>query len=434
MRTCLSIALIFFFTSFSAQETLTYPYNPDGDVDGTIASPDLLDILGVYGNAFTPTEIEIDGVNLLQVIQDLQNQIASIPIIDVNYVEATLAAMQGEIEALQEESVVLKEEITFLSAHQDFQDIEIVKMKYVSDSLSVYNDYLFGRIGEYFMSPFCEQLNHVGGPIFANQLNAAMASINDQLGDLTFGMGGVDWAHIPVTFGPDGVDFYPLGHLGNTLIADLSVNGGVGAALAGTSTFQGALLSSPGGIDLFLSSASLTGVSNITASSFEMVEGPDGNSEYYLGNEQYTDFGPSWNSSKQYFNWPREVKGQNIVADMQVEQLDLSGANLVGADIRNLNRNLGDVDIQNVFADFSGAFLMYADLENSLLVGADFSNADLSNANLKDADLTGADLSGANLSGTNLSGAGLDLVTWTGVKFFNCGCPCTDADNDGYCD
>ena len=77
---------------------------------------------------------------------------------------------------------------------------------------------------------------------------------------------------------------------------------------------------------------------------------------------------------------------------------------------------------------------MYADLENSLLVGADFSNADLSNANLKDADLTGADLSGANLSGTNLSGAGLDLVTWTGVKFFNCGCPCTDADNDGYCD
>jgi uncharacterized protein YjbI with pentapeptide repeats len=425
MRTCLSIALIFFFTSFSAQETLTYPYNPDGDVDGTIASPDLLDILGVYGNAFTPTEIEIDGVNLLQVIQDLQNQIASIPIIDVNYVEATLAAMQGEIEALQEESVVLKEEITFLSAHQDFQDIEIVKMKYVSDSLSVYNDYLFGRIGEYFRSASCEQLNHVGGPAFGTALNAAMASINDKLLQLTFGMGGFDWAPIPVTFGPDGGGFYPLGHLGNTLIADLSVNGGVGAALAGTSTFQGALLSSPGGIDLFLSSASLTGVSNITASSFEMVEGPDGNSEYYLGNEQYTDFGPSWNSSKQYFNWPREVKGQNIVADMQVEQLDLSGANLVGADIRNS---------ELVFADFSGSFLMYADLENSMLPFADFSNVDLSNANLSNANLTGADLSGANLSGANLSGAGLDLVTWTGVKVFNCGCPCTDADNDGYCD
>jgi uncharacterized protein YjbI with pentapeptide repeats len=175
-------------------------------------------------------------------------------------------------------------------------------------------------------------------------------------------------------------------------------------------------------------------VSNITASSFEMVEGPDGNSEYYLGNEQYTDFGPSWNSTKRYFNWPREVKGQNIVADMQVELLDLSGANLVGADIRYLNQDLDADDFQNVFADFSGAFLMYADLEYSILYGADFSNADLSNANLKDADLTGADLSGANLSGANLSGAVLDLVSWTGVKVFNCGCPCTDADNDGYCD
>ena len=432
MRTCLSIALIFFFTSFSAQETLTYPYNPDGDVDGTIASPDLLDILGVYGNAFTPTEIEIDGVNLLQVIQDLQNQIASIPIIDVNYVEATLAAMQGEIEALQEESVVLKEEITFLSAHQDFQDIEIVKMKYVSDSLSIYNDYLFGRIGEYFRSPACEQLDYLGGPFFANQLNAAMATIDETLGNLSLGFfDGLNWGDIEVEEFP----FYsPLGGLGNTLIGDLSVNGGVGAGLAGTRIFEGGLLWTPGGIDLFLSSTYLTGVSNITASSFELDEGPDGSSEYYLGNEGITDFGPSWNSTKRYFNWPREVKGQNIVADMQVEQLDLSGANLVGADIRNLNRNLGDVDIQNVFADFSGAFLMYADLQNSLLVGADFSNADLSNANLKDADLTGADLSGANLSGTNLSGAGLDLVTWTGVKFFNCGCPCTDADNDGYCD
>jgi hypothetical protein len=100
MRPFLFLALIGLFTSFSAQETLTYPYNPDGDVDGAIASPDLLDILGVYGNAFTPTEIQIDGVGLLEVIQDLQNQIASIQLIDVNYVEATLAAHQQEIEAL----------------------------------------------------------------------------------------------------------------------------------------------------------------------------------------------------------------------------------------------------------------------------------------------------------------------------------------------
>jgi len=75
MRTLLSLALISLCFSLSAQETINYPYNPDGNVDGAIAAPDLLDILGVYGNAFTPTEIQIDGVGLLQVIQALQSQI-----------------------------------------------------------------------------------------------------------------------------------------------------------------------------------------------------------------------------------------------------------------------------------------------------------------------------------------------------------------------
>ncbi len=75
MRLFFSLALIGLFTSFSAQETIAYPYNPDGDVDGTIAAPDLLDLLGVYSNAFTPSEIQIDGVGWLEVIQDVQNEI-----------------------------------------------------------------------------------------------------------------------------------------------------------------------------------------------------------------------------------------------------------------------------------------------------------------------------------------------------------------------
>jgi len=103
MRTFLFLALIGLFTSFSAQETLTYPYNPDGDVDGAIASPDLLDILGVYGGEFSPSEIQIDGVGLLQVIQELQNQIASIQLIDVNYVESTLVALQQQIDNLNQQ-------------------------------------------------------------------------------------------------------------------------------------------------------------------------------------------------------------------------------------------------------------------------------------------------------------------------------------------
>ena len=103
MRTLLSLALISLCFSLSAQESITYPYNPDGDVDGTIASPDLLDILGVYGGEFSPSEIQIDGVGLLQVIQELQNQIAAIQLLDVNYVESTLAALQQEIDNLNQQ-------------------------------------------------------------------------------------------------------------------------------------------------------------------------------------------------------------------------------------------------------------------------------------------------------------------------------------------
>ena len=111
MRTLLSLALISLCFSLTAQETITYPYNPDGDADGAIASPDLLDILGVYGGEFSPSEIQIDGVGLLQVIQELQNQIAAIQLLDVNYVESTLAAHQQEIETLQAENATLTQQV-----------------------------------------------------------------------------------------------------------------------------------------------------------------------------------------------------------------------------------------------------------------------------------------------------------------------------------
>ena len=108
MKHIFTISLCFLALSLSAQETITYPYNPDGDADGAIASPDLLDILGVYGGEFSPSEIQIDGVGLLEVIQDLQNQLASIQPIDVNYFESTLEDVvsqlieyQNAIEALQ---------------------------------------------------------------------------------------------------------------------------------------------------------------------------------------------------------------------------------------------------------------------------------------------------------------------------------------------
>ena len=76
MKNFFTLTLCFFTLSLTAQETITYPYNPDGDADGVIASPDLLELLEVYGGEFSPSEIQIDGVGLLQVIQGLQNQLS----------------------------------------------------------------------------------------------------------------------------------------------------------------------------------------------------------------------------------------------------------------------------------------------------------------------------------------------------------------------
>ena len=72
MRPFLTLAFIGLCFSLTAQETINYPYNPDGNADGNITVPDLTDFLVNYGNAFAPTEIQIDGVGLAEVISTLQ--------------------------------------------------------------------------------------------------------------------------------------------------------------------------------------------------------------------------------------------------------------------------------------------------------------------------------------------------------------------------
>ena len=74
MRLFFSLALIGLFTSFSAQEVI-YPYNPDANNDQYVAVSDVLSTVSAFGSEFLPTEIQIDGVGLLQVIQELQNQL-----------------------------------------------------------------------------------------------------------------------------------------------------------------------------------------------------------------------------------------------------------------------------------------------------------------------------------------------------------------------
>lgn len=71
MKYFISLVLVAMSFNSFAQETITYPYNPDGDVDGTVALPDLLDLLGVYGGDFSPGEIMIGDTALSAWIQIL---------------------------------------------------------------------------------------------------------------------------------------------------------------------------------------------------------------------------------------------------------------------------------------------------------------------------------------------------------------------------
>ena len=92
MKHILTLSLCFLALSLSAQETITYPYNPDGDADGLVAVPDIQDLLAVYGSPFSPAEIMVGDTALSEWIQilsqALEDQQAVIDAMQSNYMSA----------------------------------------------------------------------------------------------------------------------------------------------------------------------------------------------------------------------------------------------------------------------------------------------------------------------------------------------------------
>ena len=78
MKRLLALMMCAVSLGAAAQSTITYPYNPDEDGNGQIAVADLQGILSTYGNAFTPSEILVDGETLTTVLTQLQNSIDSL--------------------------------------------------------------------------------------------------------------------------------------------------------------------------------------------------------------------------------------------------------------------------------------------------------------------------------------------------------------------
>ena len=87
MKHIFTISLCFLALSLSAQETITYPYNPDGDADGLVAVPDIQDLLAVYGSPFSPAEIMVGDTALSEWIQILYQALED--------QQAVINAMQG---------------------------------------------------------------------------------------------------------------------------------------------------------------------------------------------------------------------------------------------------------------------------------------------------------------------------------------------------
>jgi uncharacterized protein YjbI with pentapeptide repeats len=125
------------------------------------------------------------------------------------------------------------------------------------------------------------------------------------------------------------------------------------------------------------------------------------------------------------------------VASLSLAERDLTGANLVGADIRHvdfsgaiLNRaNLGSAWVQNARFNCVGAVeskgctqLQGASLDDAQLQGAEFWSAQLQGASLVDAQLWGASLIAAQLQGARLDrarlqGAWLSFARLQGASF-----------------
>ena len=64
----------------SAQTEIVYPYNPDVDESGTIGVADILEPLSIFGSAFSPGSILIDGQPLEEFLLNLQVSVDSISV------------------------------------------------------------------------------------------------------------------------------------------------------------------------------------------------------------------------------------------------------------------------------------------------------------------------------------------------------------------
>jgi hypothetical protein len=79
---------------FGSAEALaqTTPYNPDSNGNGVILTPDLMDLLTLFGQPFTPAPVQVDGLPVDVAVAQLQDAVAA--------QQATIAALAATVQTL----------------------------------------------------------------------------------------------------------------------------------------------------------------------------------------------------------------------------------------------------------------------------------------------------------------------------------------------
>ena len=72
-----AVTVVLTSSTTATAQTVTVPYNPDGDANGLIGVTDLQDLLSTYGGAFAPGAIVVDSIELGEVLASLQAQISA---------------------------------------------------------------------------------------------------------------------------------------------------------------------------------------------------------------------------------------------------------------------------------------------------------------------------------------------------------------------
>ena len=141
MKHIFTLSLCCLALSLSAQETITYPYNPDGNADGTITVPDLQDFLGNYGSLFSPAEIMVGDTALGEWIQILYQALED--------QQEVIEAMQGAGSGL--DSTAVANMIATSGGNMAFGDRMPVTLEWNSRTSNYY--YSIGQATKDYVAP-----------------------------------------------------------------------------------------------------------------------------------------------------------------------------------------------------------------------------------------------------------------------------------------